>query len=175
MSEQVDSTTVSYDIGKNRGRLLQLLHNTHDTLLNLLAPVSQETATTLRDARDGDQGWTVLEVLGHLHDFDNIFRMRAKIMRYQDYPNLPPRDHHLFAELGNYNRQQLSTVIADFSRSRQKTIFFFGELTDDLWQRAGVHPERGHFTMVDAALQIGLHDLNHIEQITRILYHNNAD
>ncbi len=166
------SNLVSYDIGKNRRRHLNFMQQTHDTIIHLLAPVSQERATTVRDARDGDKGWTALEVLCHLRDFDNIFRMRAKIMRYQEYPNLPFYDHEKLAQDGNYNGQELSRVMAEFTRSRQYTIAFFEQLSDDLWQRAGVHTERGHFTMVDAALQVGMHDVTHIEQLSRILYHN---
>lgn len=172
VAPETGSYDVNYDISKNRQRLLQFMQQTRDTLLHVLANVSQETATTLRDARDGDQGWTVLEVLCHLRDFDNIFRMRAKIMRYQDYPTLPPQDHHLFAIEGNYNQQQLVKVIEEFTDSRKKTILFFTGLTADLWPRAGIHPERGHFTMLDAALQVGWHDMTHIEQITRILFQN---
>src|SRR5215203_517450 len=89
---------VSYDIGQNRRRHLNFMQQTHDTVIHLLTPVSQERATTLRDARDGDKGWTVLEVLCHLRDFDNIFRMRAKIMRYQEFPTLPFYDHEKLAQ-----------------------------------------------------------------------------
>jgi hypothetical protein len=166
------SNVVSYDIGQNRRRHLTFMQQTHEIIMHMLASVSQERATTARDARDGDKGWTVLEVLCHLRDFDNIFRMRAKIMRYQEYPTLPFYDHEKLAQEGNYNGQVLDQVIAEFTRSRQYTITFFELLSDDLWQRSGVHPERGHFTMVDAALQIGLHDVTHIEQMSRILYHN---
>ena len=35
--------------------------------------------------------------------------------------------------------------------------------------RAAIHPERDSFTMTDAAMQVGLHDLDHLEQITRAL------
>jgi hypothetical protein len=172
--DQVISNLTSYDIGKNRPRHLLFMKQTLDILTHVLAPVSQETATNLRDAHDGDKGWTVLEVLCHLRDFDNIFRMRAKIMRYQEYPTLPAYDHRLFATLGDYNHKLLVKVLEDFRLSRQRTISFFNELNGELWQRAGVHPERGHFTMVDAALQVGMHDVIHIEQITRILYQNEA-
>ncbi len=175
MPDQIVSNLVSYDIGKNRQRHLRFMQQTLDILTHLLAPVSQETATTLRDAQDGDKGWTVLEVLFHLRDFDNIFRMRAKIMRYQEYPTLPAYDHHLITKQGDYNHKILIQVLEDLRLSRRRTISFFDELTDELWQRAGIHPERGHFTMVDAALQVGTHDVIHIEQITRILYQNEAE
>jgi len=49
------------------------------------------------------------------------------------------------------------------------TIAFFASLTPEQWARDGVHPEREGFTMTDAVMQVGLHDLDHLEQITRIL------
>jgi hypothetical protein len=163
---------VSYDIGKNRRRHLQFIQQTLDILTHVLASVSQATATTLRDGHDGDKGWTVLEVLCHLRDFDAIFRARAEMMRDQEYPTLPAYDHEALAINRSYNRQQLVHVIDELAHSRRATIAFFEQLNDEQWARAGVHPERGHFTMVDAALQVGLHEVIHIEQITRILYQN---
>lgn len=172
MADQANAILLAYDLGKNRARLLQFMQQTHDTLRHVLAPVSQVTATTLRDARDGDKGWTVLEVLCHLRDFDNLFRDRAKLISTQQSPMLPRLDHEQLAREGNYNGQDLATVSEEFTHARQQTIRFFAELPDELWPYAGLHPERGHFTMLDAALQIGTHDTIHIEQITRILYHN---
>lgn len=170
--DQALSGNITYDIAKNRGRILQFMQQTHDTLRHILFGISQERATTLRDAHDGDKGWTVLEVLCHLCDYDNIFRKRAQLMAAQKYPTLPAPDHIKMVEEGNYNGQELAQVIEEFSHSRRQTIAFFAELSDDHWQRAGLHPERGHFTMLDAALQIGLHDTIHLEQITRILFDN---
>lgn len=166
--------TVSYNIGKNRQRVLNFMRQTHDTLRHVLVAVSQESATTLRDARDGDKGWTVLEVLCHLRDYDNIFRSRAEMMRQQEYPALPFYDHEELARSSNYNGQELAKVLQEFTTSRQQTLTFFEGLDNEEWQRAGIHPERGHFTMLDAALQIGMHDVIHTEQITRILYQNES-
>ena len=45
----------------------------------------------------------------------------------------------------------------------------FKALTPEQWERTGIHPERGLFTMTDAALQVVSHDCDHTEQITRIL------
>ena len=170
--DQALSGNVIYDIAKNRGRILSFMQQTHDTLRHTLLGVSQTRATTLRDAHDGDKGWTVLEVLCHLRDYDTIFRKRAQLMTEQEYPTLPAPDHMKMVEAGNYNGQELAQVIEEFSHSRKKTIAFFAELSDEYWQRAGIHPERGHFTMLDAALQIGLHDTIHLEQMTRILFDN---
>ena len=147
-------------------RHIALMKTTCETIGNVLKHVDQQQATTLRD---GPDGWTVLEVLGHLRDFDGFFRGRAVMMLEQENPELPAYDHEALAIENNYNGQRLDTVYAEFVQSRGQTADFFKSLTDEQWQRVGVHPERGHFTMVDAVMQVGLHDANHLEQITRIL------
>ena len=149
-----------------RKRHIALMKTTGEIIGNVLKNVTQTQATTFRD---GPGGWTVLEVMGHLQEFDGFFRGRAEMMLAQDYPALPAYDHEALAIEHNYNDQDLRQVYADFVQSRGQTVAFFNDLTEEQWQQAGVHPERGHFTMTDAVMQVGLHDANHLEQITRIL------
>lgn len=172
MSDSTVSQTLRFDVGKLHRRHLQLMQNTLDILTHVVAPVGQETASTLRDRRDGPKGWSVVEVLCHLRDYDNIFRMRGEMMRDQEYPSLPYYDHEVLAVERVYNSQQLGKVMEELTQSRKATIAFFTQLQDAEWDRAGIHPERGHFTMTDAVVQVGTHDAIHIEQITRILFQN---
>lgn len=160
------------DLINLRRRHIRLMQQTCDLLGHLLAQVDQKTATTLRDQRDGPKGWTVLEVLCHLRDYDAIFRERAQRIASEDYPELAPSDHEALAVERAYNRQDLRQVYADLVASRQATIAFFDGLEGDQWERAGLHPERGHFTLTDAVVQVGTHDVIHLEQITRILFDN---
>jgi hypothetical protein len=53
--------------------------------------------------------------------------------------------------------------------SRARFVALFEDLTAEQWNRAGIHPERGHFTLLDALIQVGTHDVTHLEQITRII------
>ena len=53
--------------------------------------------------------------------------------------------------------------------SRTQFIEFFRQLSDEQWKRAGLHPERGHFSMWDALMQVSTHDTRHLEQMTRII------
>jgi hypothetical protein len=160
------------DLANMRRRHILLIDQSGATLGHILSRVSQETATTLRDAHDGPKGWTVLEVVCHLRDFDAIFRNRAVMMRDQDYPTLPHFDHEELARQGRYNDCDLRQAYAELAASRRQTIAFFKELDAEQWERAGLHHERGHFTMDEAVVQVGTHDINHLEQITRILFHN---
>lgn len=157
------------DVARTRINYIRVMDDTVKILGFVLAPVSQAVATTRRDPNDGDRGWTVVEVVCHLRDYDLIFQQRAQLMLEQVYPDLPGYDHVQLARERNYNSQELSRVYTELAASRARFVAFFRGLTDDQWQRAGVHPERGRFTMHDALLQVGQHDVLHLEQITRIL------
>ncbi|WP_110514277.1 DinB family protein [Herpetosiphon llansteffanensis] len=149
-----------------RQKHIELMRLTLDTLGHVLSNVSQDQATSLRD---GSNGWTVVEVLCHLRDYDQIFLERAIMMRDQDFPLLPGYDHEAMAIERNYNSNDLRTVYAALQESRPRFIAFFQALSPEQWAKAGTHPERGYFSLTDAAMQVGIHDVIHLEQISRIL------
>lgn len=153
-------------IAKVRQAHLRMMETTARTLGHLLAPVSQEQATTLRD---GPNGWTIVEVVCHLRDFDGFFRGRAEMMLAGETPQLPAYDHEALAIERKYNEDQLTEVYAALLASRAATRALFASLTPEQWERAGIHPETGHFTLTDAAMQVGTHDLTHIEQVLKIV------
>jgi hypothetical protein len=151
---------------QTRKRHIWLMKTTCKILDNVLQEVTQEQATTLRD---GPDGWSVVEVVCHLRDFDGFFHHRAIMMLEQDQPTLPGYDHEALAVEGNYNSEQLTEALAALKSSRQRFIDFFKSLTEEQWERTAIHPEREYFNMTEAVIQVGLHDVTHIEQITRIL------
>lgn len=157
------------DVVRARAGHIRLMQYSLATLEFMLADVSQHVATTRRDPSDGDKGWTVLEVVCHLRDFDRIFRSRARQMLAESEPALQGYDHERMAVEFHYNDQDLRTALAELHLSRMETAALFEELQGEQWERSGIHPERGRFTMDDALMQVGLHDMLHIEQITRIL------
>ncbi len=152
-----------------RNRHILLMQHSLSILGNVLADVSQEIATTLRDPNDGDRGWTTLEVLCHLRDYDQIFQQRARLIASEENPRFTPSDHEALARDRRYNEQDLRQVYADLVNSRATFVEFFQSLRDEQWERAGVHPERGPFSMTDACAQVGTHEILHTEQILRIL------
>ena len=133
------------------------------TVLLLAAP---ESLTTYRD---GGSGWTVLEALCHLRDLEQIFWERARLTVEQDFPSLPIADPDQLARERNYNSQEVWTVFDDWVANRQASLRYFQAINDGDWERVGNHPRRGRMTLVDQVIFIAWHDMNHFEQITRIL------
>lgn len=145
---------------------ISLMGKTLETLNNIFKHAPTSAITTLRDGADG---WTPLEVLCHLRDFDVIFHERAQSVVEQDQPRFVPRDHSQMVIDGKYNQQDVQQVLADLNASRQRFIAFFESLTPEQWERHGIHAEYGEFSLTRSLIQVGHHDANHIEQITRIL------
>ena len=137
-----------------------------EVLGHILQGVADAQARALRD---GPEGWSVIEIVCHLRDFDEIFYQRARMMQAQAQPLLPAYDHEALAIERAYQQEDLAAAYAALKASRQRFIAFLAGLTPEQWERDGRHPERDSFTMTDAAMQVGLHDLDHLEQITRVL------
>lgn len=149
-----------------RERQIAAMRLTGEILGRILRNVSPEDARSLRDGADG---WSIIEILCHLRDFDEIFHNRALMMLRQDHPQLPAYDHEAMAIERDYQAQSLEAAIDALSASRARFAQFFEALTPEQWERDGVHPERDSFTMTDALMQVSAHDLDHLEQITRVL------
>jgi uncharacterized damage-inducible protein DinB len=136
------------------------------TLLTLGKMLTQTEASTWRD---GGAGWTVLEVLGHLLEYDGIFLARVRAMLEEDNPTFQRYDHEQLAIEHAYNDQPLHDVLAKLSISRAEMTVFFEKLDEAQLSRTGVHPEYGPYTVMRSIAQVAAHDANHLEQITRIM------
>ncbi len=159
-------TGVTTSLQQVRERHIGTMRLTCRILDNILAEVTEAQA---HDLRDGPDGWSIIEIVCHLRDFDGIFRSRAQMMLREDYPRLPAFDHEAMAVERSYQQEELAAALQKLKESRAVFIAFFESLDVTGWDRSGVHPERDSFTMTDAVIQVGLHDLDHLEQITRVL------
>jgi uncharacterized damage-inducible protein DinB len=132
----------------------------------ILANVTPEQATGLRD---GGDGWTVTEVLCHLRDFDSIFLERAQITAERRGIMMPFTDANAMALERQYNAQPLQTVYEAWVGHRAAYLGYLEGLEEGAWSRTGLHPRRGPMTLAQQLAQIAWHDINHIEQIVKIL------
>lgn len=148
------------------GRFIKTMRKSAAVLNYTLQKISQEQATT---ARDGEDGWTVLEMMCHIRDFDEIFLNRCLLIANQDQPELTPYDHEKMVTERDYAAQNLAEVLADYQTRREEFINWLSDLPEADWQRSGLHPEHGTVTIMEIAMQAGHHDLDHVEQILRSL------
>lgn len=119
--------------------------------------------------RDGGTGWTVLEVLCHLRDFEVVFMGRVQAMINEYNPPLAFPNPDDLAAQENYMDHTVSDVMSSWQMQRQAYLDLMQTLDEDQWERNGIHPTRGDFTPHDQLFLTTLHDSVHLEQITRIL------
>jgi uncharacterized damage-inducible protein DinB len=148
------------------GRHIGQMKRTPVILDAILRDVTQKQA---QQATDGPDGWSVVEVVCHLRDFEKIFYNRAVQMLEEDQPTLQPFDHEALAVERDYASQNLAMVLKIWRDTRRQFIDLLKGLDADQWSRSGLHPEYDTITVLEQAMQVGTHDVVHIEQIVRAL------
>ena len=136
------------------------------TIESIIQSTSPEALTTYRD---GGNGWTVLQVLCHLRDFEAVFFERARLTVEQDSPPLPFPNPDELASSNDYENQVLEDVLAAWKETRHAYMDFLQSRSESDWERTAVHPKRGMLTLLEQTFITPLHDSIHIEQMTRIL------
>ena len=133
-------------------------------LLNaLFKGVSQEQATTLTD---GPGGWNAVEALCHIRDYSPFVLERMRLILEQDNPTLPTFEPE--ENLRDYRQTTVTDEMAAFVASRKELVTLLEGLSEAQWQRRGVL-KYGDGTLLEFTVHTVWHDLNHIEQIARIL------
>jgi uncharacterized damage-inducible protein DinB len=149
-----------------RERIIATLKRNQTILDGILHGLSQADATS---STDGPDGWTVLEVICHLRDLEKIYAGRITSMLTGENPTFPKVDPPALAKERNYAGDDLRTARATLLEYRRGTLTALAALTSEQWAMTGTHGVYGSQTVEVLAFQIVTHDLDHMEQITRIL------
>ena len=129
-----------------------------------LAGLDEAAARTLRD---GPDGWSILFIVCHLRDYERIVAARVAALLATDDPLLVTADNETLARDGAYADQSLAEAREVLRLDREDLIARLASLGDAHWQRAGHHPQQGAATLLEVAINAGLHDVDHLEQIAR--------
>jgi hypothetical protein len=147
-------------------KTLRSLRQTPVILNMVLKDVTQAQA---RKAIDGDDGWSVVEIVCHLRDMEVVYHTRALRMIEVDYPHLPDVDPDELGIKNDYAHQNMQKTLTDFFKKRQTFIDWLTTLTDEQWKRRGNHALYGEYSVTELAINTAIHDVNHIDQILKAL------
>ena len=118
--------------------------------------------------RDG--GWSALENLCHLCDWEAVFLDRARAIVDQDRPELPAYDDALWEIEHRYREQNPGETLARFGRLRDEMVGVLAGLDADDWQREGRHALLGPISLRWIATYLVDHDRGHLNQIGEALH-----
>lgn len=152
-----------------RSWMISNLDKSYKILGMVLDGVSQTQAETVRDGADG---WTILEIVCHVRDYQEIFMGRAQRMVNEDVPTLKPYDAEAREAMiveRDYANQNLLDVWQDYVATRHQLIEWLQSLDDTDLDRTGNHPMTGTIAVATSIFHTIMHDADHTEQIARIL------
>jgi hypothetical protein len=144
--------------------LLNIYRATPDALRALVSKVPD---TTARATGEGEDAWSIVEIVCHLRDAEAKVLERLKLMLNEDNPYLPAYDQAALAEESTYRSQSLDEALASFVALRQEQVGILETLDTDQWARTGDHEEAGQITIQGQTMHIAAHDVVHLAQIGR--------
>ena len=151
-------------------------HDLQDTI-SLLAHTPAGLNALLRGLPDrwtrhheGENTWTVADVLGHLiHSEQDNWIPRAKmILDKGESQTFTPLNRTAFADAPE---RPLAQLLDEFARARESNLRQLQALNlrpEDL-ERRGTHPVFGQVTLSQLLATWAAHDLTHLHQISRIM------
>jgi uncharacterized damage-inducible protein DinB len=134
-----------------------------------LAQLIKGVAETKLSLRPAPTKWSVTEILAHMAEDELTSTWRYRQMLEHEGPELSGFNQEMWAHLGNYSSWKAHDAMEMFRLLREANLRMFAQLTPEQWQRHGVHPERGKLTVQELCRHMAAHDINHIEQVGRIL------
>jgi uncharacterized damage-inducible protein DinB len=148
-----------------RSELLDAYRSAPVTLRALVT--GADDALVKRQPVEGE--WSVIEIVTHLADAEEMVIKRIERMLTEDDPALPAYSPDDLADARGYRSRDLSEELDRFESVRGALVFRLEELDDSGWTRTGQHEEVGEITVEDMTAHMAAHDSVHLAQIARIL------
>jgi hypothetical protein len=151
----------------NLDEAIEILERTPETLTHLLGGVSPGWLT----CNEGANTWNSLEVVAHLIEGEKnnwIPRMNHVLSKGEDEV-FPPFDR--FSHLQHHHGKEIDQLLKEFKQSREESLLTLKNTltsTADL-ECTGRHPEFGPVKLRELLSTWVVHDLTHINQITRVM------
>jgi hypothetical protein len=159
---QYISKIESFTAGKDP---LVMQQETLEILAKLIAGVPDEKLRR----KPAPNKWSVIEILAHLAEDEIATSWRLRQMLENSGCELAAFEQDIWARLGDYASWNAAETLELFRILRQNNLRMLRRLTPEEWERFGVHSERGKTSVRLLTKHMAGHDMNHVEQIRKIL------
>lgn len=116
--------------------------------------------------------WSVAQILAHLSDAEIAISWRLRQMLSKDGVAIQGYDQDLWAVTFEYAKRDPRQSLASFRALRENNVALLQGVPRKLWQNHGVHEERGVETISHFVSMVTGHDINHLQQVEKILKKN---
>ena len=144
--------------------------------LDVLGSTARTLATLVESRNVEDLRWTpsptrwsAAAIVAHLADAEIVASYRIRMILASSGVAIQAFDQDVWASTFEYQAQHVPAALAVFTPLREAWLRLVANGGPDCLDRYGVHAERGRETIGHLLRLYAGHDLNHLQQIVRIL------
>ncbi len=147
--------------------IIEALEATPQILRQLVRNLSTEQARTAHADSDSDENWSVVEIVCHLRDTEEVMSRRMVLLRDEENPRITGFDQEALAQEKDYAGSDLQEAIDAYTSFRAEHVANLRALSDEQWQRSGHHGLPGPVSIFNHTMHDVYHDAVHLAQIAR--------
>ncbi|HUI09818.1 MAG TPA: DinB family protein [Bacteroidota bacterium] len=153
---------LGYQKGK---RAVTVLSRTPRAIGRLIARAPRRTLA----APPGPGRWSVGEILAHMADTELTFGFRMRLVLGSNGVRIQAFDQDVWATNFRYDLQDPRDSFDAYRVERAHNLRLLRLLPPPMWNYYGMHDERGKESVRRMTEMMAGHDLNHLDQIRKIL------
>ncbi|MGD1021407.1 MAG: DinB family protein [Candidatus Sulfotelmatobacter sp.] len=119
--------------------------------------------------RPAPDKWSVSEILAHLADAETVGSFRMRLILGAPGTPIAAFDQDAWVISGHYEKRDPRKSLELFRALREANLTLLKSLTPEQWKHYGMHAERGQESVENIVRMFAGHDINHLQQIERIL------
>jgi hypothetical protein len=113
--------------------------------------------------------WSIRQILHHLCDSEMMAVTRVFRILTEEKPSLPSYNQNKWVSELGYDKLDPQVAVLTFGLLRQRLYQLYQTLPESVWERKGVHSEKGEITLFDMLKTYAKHGENHLQQIQKNL------
>jgi hypothetical protein len=119
--------------------------------------------------RPAPEKWSPAEIIAHLADAEIVVSWRVRSILGAPGTPIQAFDQDAWLAAGQYGKRDARKSLEQFRVLRETNLALYKMLAPEQWKHYGMHAERGEESIERIVHMMAGHDINHLEQVERIL------
>jgi hypothetical protein len=134
-----------------------------------LAQLIEGVSTSELRRRPAPDRWSVSEIIAHLADGEIVGGFRVRFILGSPGSPVVAYDQDKWVTSGHYDKRDPQKLLQLFRVLREANLALLESLRPEQWKQYGMHSERGKESIEHIVRMFAGHDVNHLQQIEKIL------
>lgn len=113
--------------------------------------------------------WSVAQIVAHIADTEIVGGFRMRFILGAPGTSIQGFDQDVWVKALHYEKRDTRKSLEQFRAAREANLAMLKLLAPEQWKQYGIHAERGEESVETIVRMFAGHDINHIQQIERIL------